>query len=393
MKDGMNELAAIRERIDEQRLVQTLEEAVARYSPSFAEQPATEAFAETLESGGLTFERQVVGDPPDSDDEYARENLLVRVGPQPPALLWVGHVDTVATTVGEIPPSRHANGKLFGLGTADMKSGCAAAVEAALALVAADVPLARGLCVALVVGEEEEGDGAHALLDEVRAPLAIVGEPTGLAACRSHFGYMECLLRSSGRRAHAALPELGGNAIHAMLSWLTRVLEEAPRRNTRGATIFNPREIRGGTPMFAVPEACVASLDVHFAPGVDPRRILDVVAAARDTTADDHSACQLELVQSFLAPGYGIPADEPLVAPVEQAYTALGWPYRTASFRSHSDASTLYEAGVVPVVLGPGRLELAHTPDEHVELAEVVRAAHLYAAIFHAACVAPEEPH
>ncbi|HSN55251.1 MAG TPA: M20/M25/M40 family metallo-hydrolase, partial [Candidatus Sulfomarinibacteraceae bacterium] len=179
---------ALRRRIRTDRLNALLEEAVSTYSPPFAEDPATRVFARFLEEAGISYQRQPVAGGADTGGA-SRANLVVRVGPQPPALLWLGHVDTVAAVDEEHASARVEEGVLHGLGSADMKSGCAAALEALRVLLASGAELHRGLCVALVVGEEEAGDGAEALAGEVSAPLAVVGEPTGLAPCLEHFGY------------------------------------------------------------------------------------------------------------------------------------------------------------------------------------------------------------
>jgi acetylornithine deacetylase len=56
-------------------------------------------------------------------------------------------------------------------------------------------------------------------------------------------------------------------------------------------------------------------------------------------------------------------------------------------FPSHSDASLLHRHGTVAVVCGPGKLEVAHTPQESVSLVDTARAAQIYAAVIHEACV------
>jgi len=201
--------------LDYPRLRGLLLDAVRVYSPSYAETPAAQVFAACLEGAGLAVERLPV---PSSQGHGPRCNLLVRLGPQPPAMLWVGHIDTIEAVHGFSAP-RVEGDVLRGLGAADMKSGCAAMVEAAIALHLSGLPLTRGLCLGLVVGEEEYGDGSLALINTVRAPLVIVGEPTDLLPCVSHNGYLECQLTAQGSRAHAAVPEYGANAIHAMLIW------------------------------------------------------------------------------------------------------------------------------------------------------------------------------
>lgn len=380
--------AAIRRHIRTDRLENLLEEAVNNYSPPFAEDPATRVFARYLEDAGISYQRQPVAGGADTGG-VSRANLVVRVGPDPVGLLWLGHVDTVAAVDEEHASARVEDGVLYGLGSADMKSGCAAALEALRALLESGAELHRGLLIALVVGEEEYGDGAAALTDDVSAPLTLVGEPTGLTPCLEHFGYVECELAATGARAHAALPEVGSSAIHSMMDWLLAILDTRRELDRPDRVAFNPRSIHGGGDMFAVAEHCTASLDVHFAPEFDPPLINEVVERARRQSLDRHPGCRLTVEQVYAARGYVVEPSHPALDPVRKAFSELRRPFSPGSFRSHSDASPQFHRGTIPVVCGPGRLEVAHTPTEHVALAELRHAANLYATIFHAACCRP----
>jgi len=380
-------LAAVLGRIDEARLVELLTEAVEVYSPSFAEEPAMEIFAGRLSEAGIRYMRQPL---PESDSPTGgdhRANLIVELGPQPSTLMWVGHVDTVPL-IDEEDQRVHREGDiLHGLGTADMKSGCAAMVEALVALVRSGVELKRGLTVALVVGEEEYGDGSEALLEWRTAPLTVIGEPTGLVPCVDHYGYYECLLKVSGARAHAALPEMGANAIHAMLEWMQRILEAGQQGEFATGLTINPREIRGGASLFMVAESCEAAVDIHAPPGVDSEVIDRLIESAREAAAVTHPRCDLAAEKLYWATGYAHDVEEPLLHPLQRACAATGVAWNPMAFRSHSDGSLFHQKGSVPVICGPGRLEVAHTRHEHVSLDETRQAARLYAALLYEACV------
>ena len=242
-------VASVLRHVDGTRLRALLTAAVDAYSPTWAEEPATQVFAHFLQTNGLTPIRQPVLNP---HGKAPRHNLLLRIGPEPLGLLLVGHVDTIASGDGDMAfhGAHVADDVLTGLGSADMKGGCAAQVEAFLALAASGVTLSRGVGLALVVGEEEYGDGSAALPAEFAAPLCVVGEPTSLQPCTSHFGYGECHLTASGTRAHAALSGGGGSAIHAMLTWLLAVLDGIQGNNPTGTIAANARLIRGGDTPF-----------------------------------------------------------------------------------------------------------------------------------------------
>jgi acetylornithine deacetylase len=382
----MTAFEAVRGGISPKRLVRLLEDAVATYGPSYAESAAVDVFADALEEAGLSVQRLPVLNEDGEPSDPERFDLIVRIGPQPPALTWVGHTDTVVLIDEEQLRPTIRDGKLYGLGAADMKGACAAAVEATIALAHSGIHMERGIVLALVVGEEEYGDGCAALPDSVLGPVALVGEPTGLRPCLRHFSYEELSLRVRGARAHAALPEHGSNAIHAMLGWATRVLEataDEPWPETPVA--INPRTIRGGDSMFAIAEECAAEVDAHLPPRVEidaVRRIVEETAAA---AMDAHPGCTCEWETVFSAPGYAVEPDDPAMDVFKRGFALAGVDWSTEDFRSHSDAVALRERGVLPVICGPGDLAVAHTIDEHIPLDQLEQAAFLYAAIFTAA--------
>ncbi len=380
----MKELQAIWRHIDAARLDELVVEAVHQYSPSLAEEPATEVFEEALNSAGVPSFRQPVGE--EEESERDRANLIIQIGPEPAALLWVGHVDTIALRHDEEHKIRREGDLLYGLGAADMKAGCAAMVEAVTAVAASKVSLKRGLKVALVVGEEELGDGSEAVADALDVPLTVIGEPTGLIPCIDHYGYLEYRLSAAGRRAHAALPEAGDNAIHAMLAWITDILRRTARLSAHDQTAVNLREIRGGTGLFVLADQCEALLDVHLPPGVEGGVVAGIIEEAkRELSAA--AAAKVSFDELFWAPGYATHPDDARLVPLRRAFETAGVLWQPGTFRSHSDGPTLYAAGSLPVVCGPGRLEVAHTRFEHVSMTEVLEAARLYASMIHAACV------
>lgn len=340
-------------------------------------------FADRLAAGGIAFQRQPVAE---RQDGSSHGNLVVSLGPGPAELLWVGHVDTVGYS-DEEQDTRLEGDILYGLGSADMKGACAAAVEAVVATVESGVELQRGLSVALVVGEEEYGDGAQTLREHLDAPLTVVGEPTGLAPCLDHYGYYECRLSARGTQAHAALPEFGASAIHDMLAWMMEILDVAGGADTPRGMVVNPREISGGAGGFVVADSCEALLDVHVPPVSGPDEIEDLIDQARTRAQATNRATALQYERLFWAPGFSGQHDSDLLPPLRAAFDARGLAWQPAVFRSHSDASYFQRRGALTMVCGPGRLEVAHTRNEHVELSEVREAARLYAAMIFEACI------
>jgi acetylornithine deacetylase len=379
-------LNTILERIDNDKLVELLVDSVEQYSPSYAEEPAMAIFAERLNEGGVRYMRQPI---PDSGSPTgdSRANLIIELGPQPSTMMWVGHVDTVPL-IDEEEQRIHQEGDiLHGLGTADMKSGCAAIVEAVIAIVKSGVTLKRGLTVALVVGEEEYGDGSEVLLDWRTTPLTIIGEPTGLTPCVDHFGYYECRLSVTGERAHAALPEMGASAIHGMLEWMQEIMAlTASADYAKGLTV-NPREIRGGAGLFMVAQNCEAAVDIHVPPEGESSTVDRLIEDARHKAQATHPDCRLEYENLYWATGFANSAEEAVLLPIKNAFAHVGMPWQPTAFRSHSDGSLFHQKGSIPIICGPGKLEVAHTRHENVSLEETRQAARLYAAMIYEACI------
>jgi acetylornithine deacetylase len=73
-----------------------------------------------------------------------------------------------------------------------------------------------------------------------------------------------------------------------------------------------------------------------------------------------------------------IPEKGLLVGTLKQVYDSNSLPWEPQPFRSHSDANLLWEAGMKPILLGPGELVKAHAPDEAISFEQVRLAAHLY---------------
>ncbi len=363
--------------IDQDRLVEQLVRLVDTYSPTYAEGPALELLEELLDDARLPYFRQSM---PDEDERY---NLIVTIGPEPIEMMWVGHVDTVALYDEEQREVTIEEGCVWGLGSADMKGACIAAIEALRLLREHHETLEHGVRVALVVGEEEYGDGSLRLLEEFSAPIIVIGEPTNLVPCSSHYGYYEIALRAFGERAHAAVPEVGQNAIHGLLGWLQELLQAIGAEEWATGCAVTPRRIDGGSPLFAVPEKCEAHVDVHLAPGLSFEEFQLPLERALKLAADEHPGCRFESEVLFASPGF----ESDGAAVLKTAFERSDLPWVPAPFRSHSDAAMFHAAGMNTIVCGPGALEVAHRPDENLAIAELTRATRLYYEMFRAAAM------
>lgn len=344
------------------------------YSPSGKEEDVQLYLEELFNRTGFAVERQEV--------ESERYNLRLAMGRGEPRLYLVGHVDTVpAWDLEELGP-REEDGVIRGLGSADMKGGCAAMIEAWLALSEALPPEELpSVGLLLVVGEEENGDGSSTFLETCRPPWVVIGEPTGLAACFAHYGYLEAGFVTSGRRSHSSLPELGHNAVESMLRVLLHLGNDILFERERSQIVYSIREMRSSRAGFVVPDRCETWIDLHLPPDMDPVAIQEAIRGIVATAGRSISGLDLNVSFDFASRGYTLGSDNPFSPVVRDTYLKLGTPLRLDSFRSHSDGNLFFAAGSQPLILGPGSLETAHTPDEQVMFNEVVDAARIYAAL------------
>jgi len=314
------------------------------------------------------------------DDE--RYNLRATMGRAEPQLYLVGHVDTVPAWDLEALGSQEEDGVIRGLGSADMKGGCAAMVEAWLALAETLKESERpAVGLLLVVGEEENGDGSAAFLDSCRPPWVVIGEPTGLAACFAHYGYLEAGFVTRGHQIHSSLPELGHNAVESMLRVLLHLGNDALFNREKSEIVYSIREMSSSRAGFVVPDRCEAWIDLHLPPDKDPADLQ--VAIRRIVAAADRfiPGLDLQVTFDFASCGYNLETDNRLTQVLREIYPPLGLELRLDAFRSHSDGNLFFAAGTKPLILGPGSLETAHTPTEQVTLDELSAAARIYAAL------------
>ena len=349
-----------------ERLKRLLTQLIDIYSPSGKEADVVAFLAQYLKRAGFEVVRQTV----DED----RDNLLVFPRHRDPELVLVGHVDTVPAYDFETYESDEDGDEIYGLGATDMKGGVAAMIEALRACQECD--RAPAVALALVVGEEESGDGSQELLREYHFPWALVGEPTDLRPCLSHHSYLELYLQTTGKRMHASMAKQGRNAILRMLQELTGVLQHLDAK--RPDVAYNVRDLSSSHKGFAVPDACECWLDLH-APADLPTSTLraeleDILSANAKPSRNFETKADFLTIHA----GYHLPDRGAIPEALRASFAEFDVSWKPDVFPSHSDANLFWAAGVKPLILGPGRLDKAHTSDESVSFAQVLLAAKLY---------------
>ena len=283
-------------------------------------------------------------------------------------VVLAGHLDTVP--LADNLPSRIVDGRMYGCGTSDMKSGDAVALRAAYEIGAGR--LAPTVDVSWIFYDCEEIEAVrNGLLGlsrtdphQLQADLAILLEGTCGGIEGGCQGTMRAVVRMAGRRAHSARSWLGVNAIHAAAPVLYRLASYAPRTvEVDGLTYregLNAVAISGGVAGNIIPDECTVTVNFRFAPDLDE-------AAAEAHVRAVFTGFDVEIVDS--APG----ARPGLDSALAQRFAAL-LPGPAAAKLGWTDVARFSALGVPALNFGPGDPGLAHQPGEYVETARIVEA-------------------
>ncbi len=321
-----------------------------------------------------------------------------------PMLMLNSHMDTVEPAEPErweADPwaAEVRDGRLYGLGACDMKSGLAATVYGA-AILARRAPSLRGrLMVACVTLEEPaEGTGTRALLTEndLHPDWVVIAEPSGLDVVRAQRGHVEMRLAVHGRSAHSSAPELGENAIYAaarLVFGLEILADQLKEDSFLGRGVLAVTEIQShAVSRNAIPDLCHLTIDRRLTVGETEALAL---AEINRVIAREGVKAEVKVIEEEVttytgrtyrvrksSPSWALDERHPLVVAMVQA--AREADLRPSLIKWHFATEGAYTAGVaqIPTVgFGPGDPTRPHTCNEFVELAQVYAAAEVYAAL------------
>ena len=320
-----------------------------------------------------------------SRDVPGRPNLIARIGTKSsPALMFAGHLDTVGVEGMVHPPfdAEIRDNRIYGRGATDMKSGIAAMCSAAA--LSADMlssSTARQIIIAAVSDEEYASLGMRALVASgVKADAAILTEPTRLAICPAHRGFIWIEIEFTGRAAHGSRYDIGVDAIrHAglVLAELDRLENDVlPQKTHRllGRGSLHASSIEGGSGLSTYPDRCVLIIERRTLPGDTEETAMNEVREACDrvrATRPSLSA-QIRLIESQLPSD--VSADAPVVGMLRSAMVAEGLDVSVEGMSAWTDAAILNGAGIPAICFGPGDISLAHAAEEFVSIAEIEQA-------------------
>jgi acetylornithine deacetylase len=293
------------------------------------------------------------------------------------SIMFCGHVDTVGVEgmTGPFDPQIR-DGRLYGRGSQDMKSGVAAMIDAARITVERGLKRGR-LVVAAVVDEEYASLGADALVTEWIADAAVVTEPTDLQIAVGHKGFAWLEIETRGRAAHGSRPKEGRDAIMRMgrvlqrLEALDRELQSRPPHPIMGTGSLHAAIVNGGRELSSYPDRCRLQIERRTIAGESGESARGEVAAILDALKEDDREFEASGILTFARPPYELAPDHPLPRTLAGAATAAGRAPSTLGMSFWTDAAMLAAAGVPSVLFGPGGAGL-HSVEEYVNVADVV---------------------
>jgi acetylornithine deacetylase len=318
-----------------------------------------------------------------------KTNLIAWIGPQPAGdrrgLVLSGHMDVVPAEEDgwRSPPFTLTDDgdRWVGRGACDMKGFVALAAN--LAAEARPERWRAPLVLVFTYDEEVGTLGAKRLTESFPEAAAlprsaIIGEPTSLRVARAHKGHFKMRVTFHGVAAHSGYPHLGVNAIEpagrvtVALARLRRELEAEPAPNRElfpevPYVPLNVGTIHGGSAINVVPDRCAVELGARPLPGIASEELIERVSrAVRDAAAPFEPEIEL------LSDSPAMLLDEG--APIHRYLCGLTGQSAGASVSFATDAGWLQRLGIDCAIFGPGSIEVAHKPNEHLPKSELAAA-------------------
>ncbi|GAB3060159.1 acetylornithine deacetylase [Sediminivirga luteola] len=324
-------------------------------------------------------------------EDGRKANLLATIpaadGTRAGGVMLSGHTDVVPVDGQDWSSEPFTgdvrDGRLYGRGSADMKAFCGIVMHYVPQLAAAR--LSQPVHLAFSYDEEIGCVGAPGLVkgiaDQGLHPrVAFVGEPTSMRPIRAHKSMNIIELEFRGVAAHSSLTTHGVNTIEHAAGIITYMRGLADHWRANGPfdegypiphSTASVNVVSGGTAANIVPAHTRIELEFRTVAGDDPDQVIAGIASelavidAAMKTENPAAGTSLRVIAK--APGLDTPED----AQVLQLARRLGADAPAQKVTFGTEAGLFAEAGIETIVLGPGDIAQAHTPDEFIELEQI----------------------
>ena len=320
-----------------------------------------------------------------------RPNLMAELPGDPtlPALIMICHMDTVVVGDGwTLPPFEaiEKNGKIYGRGACDMKSGLACALTAFKNMVKkvgerGELP-EKPFSMICSVDEEDFMRGVEAAIKAgwvTKDDWILDTEPTDGQIQVAHKGRTWFELTITGITAHASNPWKGADAIAAMaeaISSIRKEIKACPKHHDLGISTVTFGQITGGYRPYVVPDSAKVWIDMRLVPPTDTAAAKAIVDRAIRKAEEEIPGVKGSYIITGDRPYVEKDDHSKLLANLKAAVKqTTGEEAVVGSFNGYTDTAVI--AGTLMnhncMSYGPGSLELAHKPNEFVPYEDVCR--------------------
>lgn len=304
-----------------------------------------------------------------------KNNIYFSIGNGDKTLLLNSHIDTVPAGKSwkNILPYEPQNkdGKIYGLGSTDAYASIVSMLEAIGNI---NVNSINGRIVFAATAEEEVSgnNGAELLFTKWNENIsaAIIGEPTSGSICTSMKGLTYINLQVKGKSSHASIPSEGENAIIKASEIINKISNiPLPKHPTLGTPTISVTMIKGGTKNNIIPDACDITIDIRTTPLHDREYFLNQIKKIISSKSNYKNTIIQKKHERLISKHTENQSD--IVTATLKATNNK----QIKPFTAMCDATFL---NCPFVIFGPGRLEMAHAPDEYIEISELEKFSNYY---------------
>ena len=353
------------------------------------------------------------------NENRANITAHIKSAGQKGALLFVCHLDVVGP--GEtgwqkpafVPVER--DGRIYGRGAADMKGGIAAIVTAIGQIVESGRKLQGDIIFVAAAGEETDSCGAKRFIRDRGGQLpelagVIIPEPTDFAVVTAHRGILWLNVTTKGKAAHSSSPQLGVNAISSMKSLLDQLENyridfephPAPIERSRASGLRMPKSwsigrsigaglgscsmsintISGGKEINVVPDKCSIGIDIRTLPGQNHQQSIEDFEKIFAKLKQKNPEFDAEVIVVREADALETDSN---CGFVKDFCSCLGI-IETKAVGFTTDGPYFASLGAPVVIFGPGKPQLAHKPNEYIEIRDLQKGVDYYKDIIFKFC-------
>jgi acetylornithine deacetylase len=286
------------------------------------------------------------------------------------SIMLNGHTDTVGISGMAIEPLNPVfkDGKVYGRGSFDMKSGLGAMLIAVKSIMDAGLKPKGDVILAFVADEEYRSIGTDLLIKDFSADAAIICEPTNLKVCIAHKGFAWIKVEVFGKAAHGSRPDKG---IDAVVKAGNNILVQK-KHPLLGSPSIHASLIKGGTELSTYPDYCLIELERRTIPGESVETVEEEMRTLIENIGSEDDQFKAKFEVSFYRPPLEVSQDHLIVSALSKAYSKIvkqapefigvsGW----------MDSAIMTAAGIPTVIIGPGG-EGFHAATEYVDFESAI---------------------